>query len=137
MASGSVVSDCRSIVRDLWEAEELKINSSYSSSLKATTEKLCSERCETFELSRSTLKKYLNFREVLSNFREVLSRSTLQFPIHGGVYYLCYNLSAPSCYSSIAVFNECYSELTPYTALANSCGVCVYIRRVPIQCHAH
>ena len=49
MASGFVVSDYRSIVHDLWEAEELKINSSYSSSLKATTEKLCSKRCETFE----------------------------------------------------------------------------------------
>ena len=49
MASGLVVSNYRSTVRDLWEAEELKINSSYSSSLKATTEKLCSERCETFE----------------------------------------------------------------------------------------
>ena len=49
MASGFVVSDYRSIVRDLWDAEELKINSSYSSSLKTTIEKLCSERCETFE----------------------------------------------------------------------------------------
>ena len=49
MASAFVVSDYRSIVRDLWDAEELKINSSYNSSLKATTEKLCSERCETFE----------------------------------------------------------------------------------------
>ena len=48
MASGFVVSDYRSIVRDLRDAEELKINSSYSSSLKATIEKLCSERCETF-----------------------------------------------------------------------------------------
>ena len=31
-----------------------------------------------------------------------------------------YSLSAPSCYSSTAVFNNCYSELMPYTALANS-----------------
>ena len=28
--------------------------------------------------------------------------------------------SAPSCYSSTAALNDCYSELTPYTALANS-----------------
>ena len=47
MASGFVVSNY-SIVRDLRDAEELKINSSYGSSLKATIEKLCSERCETF-----------------------------------------------------------------------------------------
>ena len=31
-----------------------------------------------------------------------------------------HNLSTPSCYSSTAVFNNCYSELTPYTVLANS-----------------
>ena len=48
MASGFVVNDYRSIVRDLRDAEELKINSSYSSLLKTTIEK-CSERCETFE----------------------------------------------------------------------------------------
>ena len=29
-----------------------------------------------------------------------------------------YNLSAPSCYLSTAVFIDCYSELMPYTALA-------------------
>ena len=34
-----------------------------------------------------------------------------------------YNLSALSCYSSTAAFNNCYSELTPHTALANSYGV--------------
>ena len=49
MASGFAVSDYRSIVRDLWDAEELKIKSNYSSSLKATIEKLCSERSEIFE----------------------------------------------------------------------------------------
>ena len=31
-----------------------------------------------------------------------------------------YNWSTPSCYASTAAFNDCYSELTPYTALANS-----------------
>ena len=36
-----------------------------------------------------------------------------------------YNLSTPSCYSSTAVFNDCYSVLMPYTALANSYGVSV------------
>ena len=37
-----------------------------------------------------------------------------------------YNLSAPSCYSSTALFNDCYSVLTTYTAIANSYGVSVY-----------
>ena len=37
-----------------------------------------------------------------------------------------YNLSAPSCYSSAAIFNDYYSELIPYTAIANSYGVSVY-----------
>ena len=36
-------------MHDLWDAEELKINSSYSSSLKTTIEKLCSKKCETFQ----------------------------------------------------------------------------------------
>ena len=46
MASGFAVVD----VRDLCDAEELKIKSSYSSSLKDTIEKLCSgERCDIFE----------------------------------------------------------------------------------------
>ena len=49
MASGFVVSDYRSIVCYLWDAEELKINSRYSSSLKATIKKLCSNRCEIYE----------------------------------------------------------------------------------------
>ena len=42
MASGFAVGDYLSIVRDLCYAEELKIKSSYSSSLKDTIEKLCS-----------------------------------------------------------------------------------------------
>ena len=37
-----------------------------------------------------------------------------------------YNLSAPSCYFSTAVFNDCYCELMLYTVLANSYGVSVY-----------
>ena len=37
-----------------------------------------------------------------------------------------YNLNAPSFYSSIAAFNDCYSELIPYTALANCYGVSAY-----------
>ena len=37
-----------------------------------------------------------------------------------------YNLSAQSCYLSTAVFNDCYSELTPYTVLANFYGFSVY-----------
>ena len=47
-----------------------------------------------------------------------------------------YNLSTPFCYSSTAAFNDCYSELTPYTALANSCGVSVY-DTYQFQGHAH
>ena len=39
-------------------------------------------------------------------------------------------------YSDTAVFNECYSELTPYTVLANSCGFCVY-DVYQFQGHAH
>ena len=31
-----------------------------------------------------------------------------------------------SCYLSTAAFNDCYSELTPYTALANCYGVSAY-----------
>ena len=37
-----------------------------------------------------------------------------------------YNLSPPSCYPSTDPFNNVYSELMPYTALANSYGVSVY-----------
>ena len=44
--------------------------------------------------------------------------------------YLCYNhlynWSTLSCYSSTAVFNECYSELMPYTVPGNSYAVSVY-----------
>ena len=47
-----------------------------------------------------------------------------------------YNLSAPSCYSSTVVFNECYNVLMPYTALANSYGVSVY-DAYQFQDHAH
>ena len=51
MASGFgfVVSDYRSIIRDLWDAEECKIKSKHSALLKNTIERLCSERCEIFE----------------------------------------------------------------------------------------
>ena len=50
MASGYMVGDYISIVRDLCDAEELKIKSSYSSSVKGTIEKLCSgEWCDIFE----------------------------------------------------------------------------------------
>ena len=31
-----------------------------------------------------------------------------------------YNWSAPSCYSSTAAFDDCYSQLMPYTALTHS-----------------
>ena len=37
-----------------------------------------------------------------------------------------YNLSAPLCYSSTAAFNDCNSELMPYTVLANSWCVSAY-----------
>ena len=49
MASGFVVSDYVSVLRDLLDSEELKISSSYSSSLKATIEKIVNERSEVFE----------------------------------------------------------------------------------------
>ena len=47
-----------------------------------------------------------------------------------------YNLSALSCYLSTAAFNECYSEIIPYTALANSYGVSIYDVH-QFQSHAH
>ena len=47
-----------------------------------------------------------------------------------------YNLSVLSCYSSAAVFNDCYSELTPYTVLANSYEVSVY-NAYQFQGHTH
>ena len=37
-----------------------------------------------------------------------------------------YNLSALSYYSSTAIFNDCYTELMPYTVLANSYRDSVY-----------
>ena len=37
-----------------------------------------------------------------------------------------YNWSASSCYSSTAAFNDCYSELKPYTVLAKCYGVSAY-----------
>ena len=37
-----------------------------------------------------------------------------------------YNWSSPSCYSSTAAFKDFYTELMPYTVLANSYGVSVY-----------
>ena len=37
-----------------------------------------------------------------------------------------YNLSAPSFYSGTASFNDYYSELMPYTVLAQSYGISVY-----------
>ena len=46
------------------------------------------------------------------------------------------NLSALSRYSSTGVFNDCYSVLMLYTALANSYGVCVY-DAYQFQGHAH
>ena len=40
------------------------------------------------------------------------------------VYHtLLYNSSPPSCYTSTAAFNDCYSELTPYTVLATLSGL--------------
>ena len=51
-------------------------------------------------------------------------------PQYAYVHCICYthpyNWSVPSCYSSTAAFNDCYSELMPYTALANSYWVSVY-----------
>ena len=47
-----------------------------------------------------------------------------------------YNLSALSCYLSTAAFNNCYSELIPYTVLVNSYGVSVY-DVYHFQGHAH
>ena len=36
------------------------------------------------------------------------------------------NWNTPCCYSITAAFNYCYSELMPYTALANCYGVSAY-----------
>ena len=47
-----------------------------------------------------------------------------------------YNLSALYYYSSTAVCNDCYGELMPYTALANSYGVSVY-DVYQLQGHTH
>ena len=47
-----------------------------------------------------------------------------------------YNLSTPSYYSSTTVFNECYSVLMPYTALASAYGVSVY-DAYKFQGHTH
>ena len=47
-----------------------------------------------------------------------------------------YNLSALSCYSSTTAFNDCYSELAPYTALAYSYGVSAY-NTYQFQGHTH
>ena len=80
MASGFVVSDYRSIVRDLWEAEELKINSSYSSSLKATTEKLSSERCETFEKYFEEVRANCNARKEQPYFRSMFPYLAEELP---------------------------------------------------------
>ena len=41
--------DYISIVCDLWDSEELKIKSNYSSTLKATAERICNERSKVFE----------------------------------------------------------------------------------------
>ena len=41
--------DYISIVCDLWDSEKLKIKSNYSSTLKATVERICNERSEVFE----------------------------------------------------------------------------------------
>ena len=41
-----------------------------------------------------------------------------------------------SCYSGIAAFNICYSELTPYTVLDNSQWVSIY-DLYQCQGHAH
>ena len=43
---------------------------------------------------------------------------------------------APSCYASTGAFNDCYSELTPYTVLANSSWVGDY-DAYQCQGHAH
>ena len=37
-----------------------------------------------------------------------------------------YSYRALSCYLNTAAFNDCYSELMPYTALANSYWVSFY-----------
>ena len=47
-----------------------------------------------------------------------------------------YNQSAPSCYSSTATFIDCYSDLLPYTVLANSYGVNTY-NMYQFQGHVH
>ena len=36
-------------MRDLWDSEELKIDSDYSSSLKAMVEKICKEKNDLFQ----------------------------------------------------------------------------------------
>ena len=41
-------------------------------------------------------------------------------------HFHLYNWSAPSCYSSTAAYNDCYSELAPYTALAYSYRVSLH-----------
>ena len=53
----------------------------------------------------------LSVAQPSSSFKRLDTRTfTYVAPTH--------NLSTPSCYSSTAVFNDCYSELTPYTVIA-------------------
>ena len=49
MASRVAVGDCISILHDLWDSEEFKINTDVSSFLKTTVDKICSEGNEMFE----------------------------------------------------------------------------------------
>ena len=53
--------------------------------------------------------------------------------IHVHLTHLC-NWSAPSCYSSTAIFNNCKSELTPYTVLGYSYQVSFHD---VYQCQGH
>ena len=55
--------------------------------------------------------------------------------VHVNHAYL-YNRSAPSCYFTKAVLNDCYSELTAYTALAYSYWASFYDAYICLH-HAH
>ena len=87
MASGFAVVDYLSIVRDLCDAEELKIKSSYSSSLKDTIEKLCSgKRCDIFE------KCFQEVKESVARIRAKSSASKEQPHFRSMFLYLAQEL---------------------------------------------
>ena len=88
MVGGFVAgSDYISVVRDLWDSEELKIESEYISSLKATVEKICSERSEIFEQCFEEVK------EGIERVRAINSVESKEQPYFRGMYlYLAQEL---------------------------------------------